>query len=64
MIKLKSIIVIILSSIVISAVILLTIFGISLYTGWKENESARIHRERIFRLNAADYGRYVKILNL
>ncbi|MBL7069730.1 MAG: hypothetical protein ISS34_07730 [Candidatus Omnitrophica bacterium] len=64
MIKLKSILVIILSSIVISAVILLTIFGISLYTGWKEKESAGIHRERISQLNARDYGQYVKILSL
>lgn len=61
MIKLKSIIVIILSSILISSVIILTIFGLSLYTGWKERESAKYHRAELASLNARLYSQFIKI---
>ena len=64
MIKLKSVIVIILSSILISAVILLTIFGLSLYIGWKDKEAASIHREKLASLNVELYGQFVDIQDL
>lgn len=64
MIKLKSIIVIILSSILISSAILLTIFGLSLYLGWKETESCRLHRNRLALLNAKLYSQFVDIRDL
>ena len=64
MIKPKSVIVIILSSTLISAVILLTILGLSFYTGWKERESGRIHKKRICELNARMYAQYITIKGL
>lgn len=64
MIKLKSIVVIILSSILISSVILLTILGLSLFFGWKERGSAKVHREKIAHLNAKLYEQFVSIQDL
>ena len=64
MIKLKSIIVILLSSLLISAVILLTILGLSVYAGWKEGESARRHRESVAALNAKHYDQLIKVDDL
>lgn len=64
MIKLKSVIVIILSSILISSAILFTIFGLSVYTGWKENESSRLHRDKVASLNARLYGQYIEMRDL
>lgn len=62
--KFKSILVIILSSIVISCVILLTIFGLSLYIKWNEGESARIHEDNIASLNAKGYVRHISVHDL
>lgn len=64
MIKLKSTIVIILSSILISAVVLFTILALSLYIGWKESESIKEHRDTVARLNVALYGKYITIQDL
>ncbi len=64
MIKLKSLIVIIVSSILISLVILTTIFGLSLYTGYKEGESAKRHRVKIAQLNAKLYSPLIIIEGL
>lgn len=64
MIKPKSIVVIVLSSILISAVILLTISGQSLYLGWKEKESARLHRNKLALLNAILYGGLIEVEGL
>ncbi len=62
--KLKSIIVIILSSILISSAILLTILGLSFYHGWKEKESVRQHKEGFARLNARIYNQHIDIQHL
>ncbi|MFH1753354.1 MAG: hypothetical protein ABH875_04145 [Candidatus Omnitrophota bacterium] len=62
--KLKSVIVIILSSVLISAVILLTIFGLSLFMGWKERESSILHKESLSLLNARRYSRYLDIQDM
>jgi len=62
--KLKSILVIALSSILISAVILLTIVALSLFINYKENESARRHNESLASLNARLYGRYVTVRDI
>ncbi len=64
MIKLKSVLVIILSSILISSVILLTISGLSLYIGWKERESATLHKDKLALLNAELYGDYVSVRDI
>ncbi|NQT06768.1 MAG: hypothetical protein HQ575_04425 [Candidatus Omnitrophica bacterium] len=64
MIKFKSLIVIILSSILISLVILLTILGLSLFIGWKEGESARRHMDIVSQQNAQSYGQLISIHNL
>lgn len=61
MIKFKSLIVIILSSVLISSAILLTIFGLSLYISWKEMESTRIHEDLLAFLDSKLYGEYVAI---
>ena len=61
MLKLKSLIVIILSSALISSVILLTIFGISLYIGWQERESAKLHKGKVAALNAKSYRDLIEI---
>ena len=64
MIKPKSVIVIVLSSILISAVILLTIFGLSFYIGWKERESGRVHKDRMSEINAKMYAQYINLTGL
>jgi hypothetical protein len=64
MIKLKSLLVIILSSILISCVILLTILGLSLYMGWQESEASKLHKVRIAALNARGYEKYINITDL
>lgn len=64
MLKLKSAIVIILSSLLISAVIMLTIGGLTAYFGWKESEAVRDHREKISGLNSKLYSKYISIQNL
>lgn len=64
MIKHKSLIVIILSSVLISAAILLTIIGISLYNGWSQGESARMHMARVSELNADLYGDNLQVQDL
>lgn len=62
--KLKSILVIILSSLVISAVILMTIFGLSLFIGWKEKKAAKIHNETLSALNAKRYSQYLSVQDI
>ena len=62
--KQKSVLVIILSSIVISVVILFTIFGLSLYLGWREGESAKLHKDEIALLNAKLYSQFINIHDL
>ena len=64
MIKLKSLIVILLSSILITSVILLTIFGLSLYIGWKEREATKLHEQRLTALNARLYNNFITIHDL
>jgi hypothetical protein len=61
MIKLKSVLVIILSSLVIGAVILSTIIGLSLYLGWKEKEASAAHSEKMAELNVKLYGEHVLV---
>lgn len=64
MMKPKSIIVIIFSSLLISAVILLTILALSVYVGWKDKEAVVLHRERMAMLNAKFYGPFIAIEGL
>ena len=64
MIKLKSTIVIVLSSILISAVILFTILGLSLYLTWRGNESSRLHTAKLVSLNEAVYNKYISVQDL
>jgi len=64
MIKPKSIIVIFISSFVISLVLVLTIAGLSLYLGWKEKDSERIHSVEIDKLNASLYEKFIDVSDL
>lgn len=59
--KFKSILVIVLSSILISSVILLTIFGLSLFIRWEEGESAKLHKDKIAEINSKLYSGHVTI---
>ena len=56
--------VILISSLMISAVLVLTIAGSSLYISWKEGDAARSHSLEMAKLNAQLYGRHIKIFDL
>lgn len=64
MIKLKSLLVILVSSVLISAVLVLTILSSSFYLSWKENNTRRAHAAIIAELNADLYGPFVNIFDL
>ena len=64
MIKLKSIIVILFSSLVISAALVITIIGSSLHLSWREKEAAKLHSRKISGLNAKLYGQHINIFDL
>jgi len=63
-IKRKSLVVILISSLVISAVLVLTIIGFSLYLGWKGKDLSKTHSLEIAGLNASLYGQHINVSGL
>jgi len=64
MIKLKSFLVILLSSLVISLALILTLVVSSLHLSWKEKGVARSHAVEISKLNTEFYGQFINIFDL
>ena len=60
-IKKKSLLIIILSSLVISSVMALTLFGYYAHLEWKEKGARRNYRRAVYEMNAKLYGKNVSI---